>query len=95
MDCPKSGFGRRILRTTPSLLLWCALTLDTCLNSPLLASLLSSRFALHGLRAFEEKHMPNGSSTKSLLDAGPERPCLDRKQVKYPQALLRLFLDIV
>ena len=31
MDCPKSNFGRRILRTTPSLLLWRALTplLDT------------------------------------------------------------------
>ena len=25
MDCPKSSFGRRILRTTPSLLLWRAL----------------------------------------------------------------------
>ena len=26
IDCPKSSFGRRILRTTPSLLVWRALT---------------------------------------------------------------------
>ena len=34
MDCPKSNFGRRILRTTPSLLLWRALSCGLVGRSP-------------------------------------------------------------
>ena len=46
MDCPKSSFGRRILRTTPSLLLWRALifvSLDILPLSPSCLSLSGSK----------------------------------------------------
>ena len=56
--------------------------LDTCLDSPFFCQPLSSRFALHGLRALDEPLISLGKKGKTLKKRGHS---LQRKKARKPK----------
>ena len=69
----------------------CQAPLDTCLGSPFLCQPLSSGFALHGLRAFEQKKAPKSSSNlrvkefrdRALVARAIRNANLDDRQITH------------